>query len=207
MQLDWTISMLKKIERKRKENRRTAALSCKFSEDPHPFSHNTMSDVCGVIFWASGSLINMSYVFILFTHTHTHTRMQAHTRVRAHTHTHTHTYTHRRERERERLIFIRLAGKDRLKDSHKCWTSLFLDEIGTIHMRVICPLISHLQLTSLPARLIKIWSQKWNRYCPNNISHYKSMGALCCHGNYTKRQFSIILAVLNPSTQATFQPN
>ena len=27
--------------------------------------------------------------------------------------------------------------------------------------------------------------------------HYKSMGAFCCHGNQTKRQITIILAILN----------
>ena len=35
----------------------------------------------------------------------------------------------------------------------------------------------------------------------NHFPHYKSMGAFCCHGNQTKRQITVILAILHcPNT-------
>ena len=39
------------------------------------------------------------------------------------------------------------------------------------------------------------------------FSHYKSMGAFCCHGNQTKSKITIILAVLKAPKQATFLPS
>ena len=33
------------------------------------------------------------------------------------------------------------------------------------------------------------------------------MGAFCCHGNQTKRQITIILAIFKDPNQATFLPN
>ena len=33
------------------------------------------------------------------------------------------------------------------------------------------------------------------------------MGAFCCHGNQTKRQINIILAILKAPNQATFLPS
>ena len=35
------------------------------------------------------------------------------------------------------------------------------------------------------------------------FSHYKSIKAFCCHGNLTKWQITIILAILKPPTNAT----
>ena len=40
----------------------------------------------------------------------------------------------------------------------------------------------------------------------SSFSHYNSMGAFCCHGNQTKRQITIILAISNcpyPSNTCT----
>ena len=42
-------------------------------------------------------------------------------------------------------------------------------------------------------------------YGENAISpffHYKSMGAFCCHGNQTKSQITIILAIFKPPYQS-----
>ena len=36
----------------------------------------------------------------------------------------------------------------------------------------------------------------WSKY-NLTIFHYKFMGAFCCHGNQTKRQITVILAILN----------
>ena len=46
----------------------------------------------------------------------------------------------------------------------------------------------------------KYGSHHFTGYGENTIlpfSHYKSIGAFCCHGNQTKRQITIILAILN----------
>ena len=46
----------------------------------------------------------------------------------------------------------------------------------------------------------KYGSHHFTGYGENAIepfSHYKSMGAFCCHGNQTKRKITTILAILN----------
>ena len=54
-------------------------------------------------------------------------------------------------------------------------------------------------MSSLPARIKKIQSKTTEKRCRHRFSHYKSMGAFCCHGN---QSFDLIC----PKTLCSLSP-